>query len=105
MTIMLGRSAGGSASSSWGAPDAEVLDPEQPATSKAAEHARITRSILLAKDPLPLLVRQAPALPEGLTNLILALLPVWLVTPASPGPQCGACDRRHELRRLSQQPD
>ena len=49
MKIMLSRSAGGSASSSWGDPDTEALDPEQPATSRAAEHARITRTILLTK--------------------------------------------------------
>src|SRR5215210_120256 len=97
-------------SSSWDVPDAEVSDAEisdseQPARSKAAEHATITRSALLAKDSQPLLIGAAPTLPEGLSNLILILLPVWLVVPASPGPQRGTGDCRHELRRLGEQSD
>src|SRR5919112_4569087 len=77
---MLGRSVAGSApssSSSWDVSDAEVSDaeisdPEQPpATSKAAVHARITRSFLPAKDSPPPLVGTPPALPESHAELIL----------------------------------
>src|SRR5918994_7458406 len=66
-------------SSSWDVPDAEVSDaeisdPELPARSKAAEHAKITRSALLAKDSQPLLIGAAPTLPESLSNPMFCIL-------------------------------
>src|SRR5919112_4628348 len=78
---MLGRSVADPApSSSWDVPgaevsDAEISDPEQPATSKAAEHARITRSILPARDSPPPLVGVAPTLPESLFNAMFCTPP------------------------------
>src|SRR5215204_5998491 len=51
--MMFGRSEGAFATSPFWAASP---DPEQPATSKAAEHTRITRSILPATDSLPPLV-------------------------------------------------
>src|ERR671910_3859289 len=67
--MMLGLSVADSVPSSWDVPDAEVSDaeisdPEQPARSKAAEHARITSSILPDKDSPPL-IGVTPALPEA----------------------------------------
>src|ERR671917_304574 len=71
--MMFGRSEEASASSSassWAAASA----PEQPVTSKAAEHARITRSIRPTRDSPPPLVGAAPALPESLFNLMFCTL-------------------------------
>src|ERR671921_2846184 len=72
--MMFGRSDEASASSSassWAASPA----PKQPVTSKAAEHATITRSALLAKDSQPLLVGAALALPESLFNPMFCASP------------------------------
>src|SRR5919112_1074580 len=63
--MMFGRSEGAFATSPFWAASP---DPEQPTTSKAAEHTRITRSILPATDSLPPLVGRAPALPASLFN-------------------------------------
>jgi hypothetical protein len=68
-----------------------LADPEQLATEKAAEHARITSSAFFARVP-PLPVGATFALPESLANLTLGLLLVRLVILASLGPQCGAGD-------------
>src|ERR687890_579231 len=73
--MMFGRSDEASASSSassWAASPA----PKQPVTSKAAEHATITRSILPTRDsPPPPLVGAAPALPESLFNPMFCASP------------------------------
>src|SRR5919112_6338080 len=71
--MMFGRSEEASASSSassWAASSA----PEQPVTSKADKHARITRSILPTRYSPPPLVGAAPALPESLFNPRFRLL-------------------------------
>src|SRR5215204_639956 len=83
--MILGRSKEDSASSSssWAASPV----PEQPATSKAAEHARITRSILPARDAPPL-VGVAPALPESLFNPMFC-------TPPGYSSQFGHHDQHH----------
>src|SRR5918994_4682574 len=57
--------------SSWAPSSA----PEQPVTSKAAEHATITRSMLPTRDSPPRLVGAAPALPEGLFNPMFCTSP------------------------------
>src|SRR5918995_2393041 len=72
--MMFGRSEEDSASSFAASSWAASPGPEQPATSKAAEHARITRSILPARDSPPPLVGVAPALPESLFNPMLCIL-------------------------------
>src|SRR5918997_528888 len=77
--MMLGLSVADPLPSSWDVPDAEVSDaeisdPEPSARSKAAEHAAITRSALLTKDPQPLLIGAAPTLPESLSNPMFCIL-------------------------------
>src|SRR5215212_3186542 len=102
--IMLGRSVAGSApSSSWDVLDAEVSDPEQPATSKAAVHARITRSILPAKDSPPPLVGTPPALPESQAELILRVRSLGMVGTTAPEPQYGAAYCGYQLRYFGEQ--
>ena len=77
--MMLGLSVVDTLTSYWDVPDAkvsdaEISDPELPARSKAAEHATITRSALLAKDSQPLLIGAAPTLPEILSNPMFCIL-------------------------------
>src|SRR5215203_1593051 len=107
---MLGRSVADPApSSSCDDSDAEVLDAEisdseQPATSKAAVHARITRSNLPAKDSPPPLVGTPPALPESQAELILRVRSLGMVGTTAPEPQYGAAYCGYQLRYFGEQP-
>src|SRR5215212_10501038 len=105
-------------SSSWDDPDAEVSDAEisdseQPARSKAAEHARITRSILPTRDSQPppprwrgarstrKLNQPHPGTPPGLAIMISAIGILFKDLPFLAGlPARTRCNAEHWQRAV-----